>query len=194
MNKEFEIKLKILKLYKDLLLNKNSSIFKIIDMYKEYLKLSICLGTNSPVFEENLKKYNHINCYGYALGLTQPQIFYNKYYKIEREGMSHNLGMMTQRYSTRNVDKQIELFYKDLEALNIKWYESDIEKENMHGGYKIALYFSPYDFHFLRQNKDGLWSEKAGYSRRINIINKPQSEMGSYKLTKVLEIVKPVVK
>ena len=94
MNKKLEIKMKILKLYKKLLLNKNLSTFEIRNMYREYLKLSICLGTNSPIFKENFRKYKHINCYGYALGLSQPKIFYNKYYKIECERMSHNLGIM----------------------------------------------------------------------------------------------------
>ena len=53
---------------------------------------------------------------------------------------------------------------KDLEALNIQFYETNQRALNEHGGYKIAVYNKGLDFHMKRQNCDGSWSEKMGYT------------------------------
>ena len=80
--------------------------------------------------------------------------------------------------------------------LGIKWYKSGINKPNSHGGYKIAVYFSDDDFHFLRQNRDFSWSEKQGYTNRVLKVDDPlclSKIYKNYKHVKTLEIVKPVI-
>jgi len=174
------------------------SSVEILNLYIEYLKLSVCLGTNNPVFYESLKKYNHTNCYCYALGIDFPKLFYDRYLYVEIENFCHNLGFISCRSKGYVLDKKLENLYRDLETLNIIFYETDIDSQNQHGGYKIAFYnedsYYTGDFHFFRQNCDGLWSEKKGYSSGIVLHDKLEPVVGNYKLVKTLEIVKPVIK
>lgn len=193
--KELEIKLKIISIYRKLIFERNINIDKIIELYIEYLKLSVRLGTNNPTFHENSNKYRYTNCYCYALGLTYPKLFHDMYYDIEIEDFIHNLGFISQKpFPWWDIDKELDNLYSDLEVLNIKFYETNIYSENKHGGYKIALYKAPSDIHFLRQNADGTWSEKQGYTPRIVQMDEPRPIEKHYQLVKTLEIVKPVIK
>ena len=66
---------------------------------------------------------------------------------------------------------------------------------NEHGGYKISLYESSDDFHFIRQNEDGTWSHKLGYSDLVERIDNPSKYLfDEYECIKTLEIVKPVLR
>ena len=193
MKEEFNIRLRILKLYKSLL-NQKLDADEIADIYREYLRLKVRLGTNSPLFKEDLKKYRHVNCYGYALGLDLPGYFYNRYNDIEIEGIRYNLGFISKGEYPYNDDIRLGNLYKDLETLGVKYFETDSSSQNMYGGYKIAIYSSLSDFHLVRQNADKSWSDKLGYSfefRQEEKLNPPENK---YKLLKVLEIVKPVIK
>lgn len=194
MRKELEIRLKIIQIYKYFLLHKKMTTDEIVDLYIEYLKLSVCLGTNKPDFEENINKYSGTNCYCYALGISFPKLFEDRYMDAEIDEFSHNLGFISQSRDARNVDEELENLYRDLNVLNIKFYETDIYSENRFGGYKIALYSAPDDFHFIRQNSNGLWSEKQGYTSRIVQMEQPKCRNKRYKLIKTLEIVKPTIR
>lgn len=196
MNKELEIRLKIMNIYKYLYLHRKLSSAEILKLYIEYLKLSVCLGTNSPVFEENLKKYNHTNCYCYALGIDYPRLFFERYLYAEIDSFYHELGFISRCSKPYVISKKIENLYKDLETLNIRFYETDIDSQTKHDGYKIAFYNcdNSCDFHFFRQNIDGSWSEKQGYSSRFFKVSKLEPVVGNYKLVKTLEIVKPIIK
>ena len=194
MNEVLKIKLKIIAIYKQLILHKEMSTTEIKKLYIEYLKLCVCLGTNNPIFIEDFDKYEGVNCYCYALGLSLPKLFIDRYLYASPDYISHSIGFISQSKYTKSADERISNLYKDLTALNIKFYETDIHSENKHGGYKIALYNSPYDFHFIRQNSNGMWSEKQGYSRRFIEMKEPRAVGKSYELIKTLEIVKPTIK
>ena len=194
MKNELEIRLKILKLYKKLFTEKLKAR-DIENIYIEYLKLSVLLGTNEPCFRENLGKYKHVNCYGYALGIDLPEYIYKKYLNVESDGIRHNLGFASQKKFPVTAQQKLDNLFSDFEVLNINWFETDIERQNNHGGYKIAFYVNDgYDFHLIRQNKDGSWSEKLGYSFKIIQTEKPRPLGENYKLIKTLEIVKPTIK
>ena len=194
MNDVLKIKLKIINIYKQLILHKEMSTTEIKNLYIEYLKLCVCLGTNNPVFLEDFNKYEGVNCYCYALGLYLPKLFIDRYLYASPDYISHSIGFISKSKYMKTDDEIITNLYKDLNVLNIKFYETDIHSENKHGGYKIALYNAPYDFHFIRQNSNGLWSEKQGYSRRFVEMEEPRPIGKSYKLIKTLEIVKPTIK
>lgn len=163
---------------------------KYFELYKMYLQLLVKLSTNKPVFEENQKKYTNGNCYSYALGLSNPDGVSNV---IMQTGM--NIGYVGGSLVTSNdPEKYLYGIQKDFETLEVDFYDSAIGEENKHGGYKIAFYVSPKDFHFIRQNIDGSWSHKVGYSKVIKMVNEPGETFEGYKRVKTLEIVKPVLK
>lgn len=195
MKEELQVRLKILKLYKQLF-TKKLRAKDIKNIYIEYLKLSVLLGTNTPCFKENLEKYRHVNCYGYALGIDLPEYIYKKYLNVESDGIRHNLGFISGKKFPVTVQERLDNLFSDFETLNIKWFETDIERPNEHGGYKIAFYCNNWreDFHLIRQNNDGSWSEKLGYSYKIIQTEKPRPLGEDYKLIKTLEIVKPTIK
>lgn len=169
---------------------KTSDNRKYYELYKMYLQLLVKLGTNKPVFEENPKKYTNGNCYSYALGLSNPEGVSNV---IMQTGM--NIGYVGGNLVTSNEPKKyLYGIQKDFETLEVDFYDSAIGEENKHGGYKIAFYVSPKDFHFIRQNIDGSWSHKVGYSKVIEKVYEPSETFEGYKRVKTLEIVKPVLK
>ena len=193
MSEEQDIKLRIQKI-NEMLLNKNIKAYEIENLYREYIKLSVCLGTNRPKFEENKKQYEHVNCYAYALGLSLPDSFYNRYNEVDDDGIRYNIGFISKQLFAFNKEQQLYNLYKDLEALNIQFYETNQSALNEHGGYKIAVYNNCLDFHMKRQNCDGSWSEKMGYTFNFKQSDSIKEYHNSYTLVKVLEIVKPTIK
>ena len=82
----------------------------------------------------------------------------------------------------------------DLDSLGIYYYETDIDSINNHGGYKISLYYNyGEDFHFIREDFDGKWSHKMGYSGSIERV-KPSERIFKYNLVTTYEIVKPNIR
>lgn len=168
---------------------------EVYELYREYLKLSVKLSTNSPLFDEKEGKYNNCNCYCYALGITAPDIFAKTFEYKEIDDFCHNIGFMTnEMHSSSDLDDNLYWLQKDLEKLEIDSYECTMLGDAKHGGYKIAFFKSPYDFHFIRQNIDGIWSHKLGYTPTIEKVEMPQERvLGRYNYVKTLEIVKPVI-
>ena len=188
MDKKLIILKELLLIYSQML--KTSDERKYFELCKMYLQLLVKLGTNNPVFEENKEKYTNGNCYSYALGLSNPKFVNNNFLQT---GMS--IGYVGgSLVSSNNPGKYLYGIQKDFETLEIDFYDSITGEENKHGGYKIAFYVSPEDFHFIRQNADGSWSHKVGYSKIIERVNEPGENLNDYKYVKTLEIVKPVLK
>lgn len=182
--------------------NSHRSI-EIERLFLKALKEKIKLGTNDLSFYEDLNDYGLGNCYTYAFGLPSIKSFIHQFTEIEIEDVfPFNVGFMnhTPYYLYgRDESTLFHYFLEDCHALNIKVYETDVQSPNVYGGYKIALYVSYchgiiQDFHFLRQNKDGVWSHKKGY------FNEPQLTFfapfleNQYEHFKTFEIVKPVIR
>ena len=192
MYNELKLKYELLKIYKEIYFNKNLGSEEIENLYIEYLKTMVCLTPKKPVYDDYSKKYEYINCYGYALGLTYPKIFHDRYEEIEMDDFSHNLGFIYGKRNYSNLPSfQLDALYNDLDALNIEYYDTEIDAKNTHGGYKITFYLAVDDFHFMRQNRDGSWSEKIGYTDEFYKNNDALPHYKKYELQKTLEIVKP---
>ncbi len=171
-------------------------------LYAEYCKLSILLTSSLPMFDEDYESLNKDfgNCYTYALGLDCPSVFYKKFEEIEKGYRDFNIGFVSNPKVigdlsrcddfTNKIMKNLE---SDFETLQIEYFDSDFTKENSHNGYKIAIFYNNgficRDFHVIRENKDGSWSEKCGYGGEVKKINNPQKN--PYPLLKVLELRKP---
>lgn len=193
---ELYYKLQLLNIYKKLLRAKTS--LEVRNLYIEYLKLSTIFSANQPLYEKDLNDYKLCNCYCYALGLRYPEIFCKLCDYLDIDYIGHNLGFISQKSHLNKSQICLENLYSDLDVLKIKAYDSSITSENKHDGYKIALYVdSGKDFHLIRQNADGKWSEKRGYGGEVLIIENTENlyhKRGSYEFVKALEIVKPTIR
>lgn len=164
--------------------------------YLEYIKLAIGLGTNKPTFHEDYDKIAG-NCYTYALDLYGSHSIF--------PSPAIYVGFLSGYKGDILSGKELlERFYADCDTLGIKAYDSSIRSENVHGGYKLAIYFGKHteygdlDFHFLRENSDGSWSERAGYDGKVKLYEgEPKLKLDrefSYEMIKVVEIVKPIIR
>lgn len=149
-------------------------------LYLEYLKLSVYLY-NKPSFYDSID-YTGVNCYMYSLMLDLPNIF-------QKELLNKfNPGFISGKTSKNDL---VNLFF-DLDELGINYYEINKEDTPTHGGYKILMFQGSGDFHFRRQNTDGTYSEKLGFSKYIKECTDPFN-YHDYKLIKTLEIIKPTL-
>lgn len=194
MKEELFIKLKILKLYKELF-TKKLSAKDIENIYIEYLKLKVQLGDKIPRFNEKNDKYRHVNNFNYVLDIHFPECINNIYLKKAANSIRYSLGFISGEPFAYTDQSKLDNLVADLETLNINWFESTIEQPNEHGGYKIVLYSDGIDdFYMLRQNTDASWSGKIYNTSKIIQLKKPEPINDFYKLVKTLEIVKPTIK
>ena len=203
---EIDAYIKILNVYRKLLVGYRLGKLSgndVLRLYIDYLKEYIKLGTNKPTYLGDINNYRGCNCYCYAIGMNCPSVFSLIYDDIEIEDLIHQAGFLSLRGYTRNKEEIIKNIYDGFDVLGIEAYDSSVDEEIKHNGYKIALYIANYDFHMARENVDGSWSEKLGYSDRIIKIKNPyDSRVGcdrssttkDYKLDRVIEIVKPTIK
>lgn len=172
----------------------------ILNLYKEYLQLVVKFQEPIPLLENDYKLKN-ISCYLYALGLSIPSIFKNVYETLIPWQFGADPGEISGYDFFLNGWTEAEFLdrlYADLDTLKIKAYPSTINAEVKHNGYKIACFLGKYnkDFHFARQNINGLWSQKIGFNDRLYLSDNPMSFLDkishyNFELVKTIEIVKP---
>ena len=201
--REQYIKLELLKLKNRVALV--SSVQDLRVLYAEYCKLNIFLMNNISNYEVDYELFSNDfgNCYTYALGLDCPNVFYKKFEEFEKGYRDFSIGFISNPMVTGDLcrcsdfsNKLMFNLIKDLEDLQIEYFDSDFGIKNIHGGSKIAIFYNNgficRDFHVIRENIDGSWSEKCGYGGNVQIIDEPQNN--PYHLLKVLELKKPKIK
>lgn len=182
----------MLKLYLRLKSDEKLSECEVLKIYREYLKLSMKISFNSPFFIEDKDNYKNGNCYCYAMGFNTPRIIGKKYFESCSRTLRHNVGFISGLPYYNDRKSIIRALESDLRCLNIEFYECEPDSKNIHGGYKIALFRSYYDFHFVRENSDSTWSHKKGYCNQIIRLEKlPIILDRDYDYVKTYEIVKP---
>lgn len=194
MNKSELLKVysEMLKLYLRLKSDEKLSECEVLKIYREYLKLSMKISFNSPSLIEDKDDYKNGNCYCYAMGFNTPRIIGKKYFESCSRTLRHNVGFISGLPYYNDRKSIIRALESDLRCLNIEFYECEPDSKNIHGGYKIALFRSYYDFHFVRENSDSTWSHKKGYCNQIIKLEKlPIILDRDYDYVKTYEIVKP---
>lgn len=182
----------MLKLYLRLKSDEKLSECEVLKIYREYLKLSMKISFNNPSFIEGKDDYKNGNCYCYAMGFNTPRIIGKKYFESCSRTLRHNVGFISGLPYFNDRKSIIRALESDLRCLNIEFYECEPDSKNIHGGYKIALFRSYYDFHFVRENSDSTWSHKKGYCNQIIRLEKlPIILDRDYDYVKTYEIVKP---
>jgi len=192
----WKIKLEILKIYNEMF-NPQNSYEDIMGLYIKYLKLDVKLEKSLPSFIYFPNGFKYGNCYTYALGLKCPKHFYELCESLENI-MCFDVGFLTKKKEEiRNTceRKFLENLYADCEELKIRVY--DCAKLPMHGGYRIFVYIDRLmeygrsnDFHFVRENKNGILSHKNGYNGSIEKLKSLKEVPKDYKLIRTLEIVR----
>lgn len=162
----------------------------LLKLYRDFVKEYIKVSKKIPDFYKDKHFYLNGNCYCYALMIPTPDIFNDSYNSKSKFAFSHDVGFLAGNEYSNDVGDCITNLKDDLEFLDISYYDSDIDEETKHNGYKIAFYKSPDDFHFLRENKDGTWSHKLGYDGKIVRVIPDDIILGNYKYVKTLELVK----
>lgn len=163
-------------------------------LYIRYIYLSTKIGTNNPKYKDFDVDYSGGNCYCYALGFLTPEEFNIPYHRITSKHMTHNIGFISGNVTDiASKEEIVDNFLLDLDCLGIKHFETSVNDKNRHGGYKVSLYNCYDDFHFSRQNKDGSWSQKIGYTSTILKCSDPLDNL-YYRYITTFEIVKPVVR
>ena len=204
------IKREIIKISRETISFEN--ILKMQELYREYLKLEVQIERSLP--KSNNGYFScHTNCYVYALDLPLPfflEDICNNKFQFKNFLVIQNVGFISKtrekiKYGIMNEKEFLECVFQDLNYLNIKYYDSSLEEDLNHGGYKIGLFYDEKmcnaqpNYHFVRQDKEGIWSCKMGYtnglhfSREIDDFKRYYQNRVNLKLIKTLEIVKPKV-
>lgn len=193
---KLKIQYEILKIYNKLF-DEANTYNDIIKLYFKYLKLQVLIDKKIPYFLPSPDGFKYGNCYTYALGLTCPKDFWELCCKFNKR-INFDVGFI--RYGNdwvvNNSEEQLlDNFYADCELLKIRVYKGEILP--MHGGYKVFLFVDKLmasgksvGYHFVRENKWGILSNKNGYNGEIEKLSSLDDISHDCKLIRTLEIVR----
>ena len=174
---------------------------KFLELFKEYLQLAVQV---QPAIPSDQKLRNTSN-YLYALGIAIPTYFRKTYEREMVDQFGIDVGELSGFIpfgdSIISEKRFLERLYSDLDALKIQAYDSSITKRPTHEGFKIACFLEKNgtDFHFMRENPDGTWSQKVGRAKKVYTYddiedNLTEHNLYDYDYVKTLELVKPTIK
>lgn len=155
---------------------------KILKIRKSILQNKYPLKYN-PFFDSG-------NCYAYAIGSNFKDVdFMNDFI--------YNLGNISQIiYPPRTLLEAEKAFILDMQVLGINCRKSSFQETLLANEWKVILFYDDwfedsYDFHFIRQDKDGSWSYKEGMNGRTwsfngNPENASELDVVGYYILKVI--------
>lgn len=128
-----------------------------------------------PINDWKCSYYTKNNCYGYALGAEYNEINYKYFPENEDEEYIYNLGCISNSILAKDSRQAEKNFVSDMKVLGIDVRKSYLEEEVHDGEWKVVLFFDnsfidSYDFHFARQNADGMWSHKEYCDGPVRIL------------------------
>ena len=109
------------------------------------------------------------NCYAYALG--------SEFSDPDRGGpiinYVFNLGSLSKKGFPKKITQVKEVFMADMDALGVECKEASYGEPLQDGEWRVLLLYkapkecsdngwSGYDFHFVRENNNGIWSHHGG--------------------------------
>ena len=124
-------------------------------------------------------RHGGYNCLAYSLGLKVK----DNYVYLKKNGLFlYTPGTISyfKNGFVQDADSLVRAFLDDCNVLNLSYEEVDISSPLEDDSNKVAIYIKPHkfkglefgfeDFHFARQNKDGLWSHKTGYLGDVSYV------------------------
>lgn len=166
--------------------NEELTYDELLFFYKKYLILKLKQIKSLPSYESDINYYlnnsMYTNCYAYALRLSIPQFFNENFYRLTGNYFNFIPGIFSYKKYPKNTKLLLDNLKSDLDSLEIK---------NI--GYRVAVlseikvFDGERDFHFIRENICGNWSQKIG---RIELIEKSSyiDVPNNYDLIKILKI------
>ena len=150
------------------------------------------IGDYPPTFSTDYSPYR--NCYAHALNCNYEDRDYSIYTPgaIYAEFNGNEIFEGDGKYFF-DYDLFIKLIKRDCSVLSITASACTFDSTLREKSCKIALTYSKADndFHFLRQNSDGIWSHKPGFAkfdRFGNLLERVKSEIFPYNGEKSIEI------
>lgn len=163
---------------------------EVVNTLRAYraLRENIINATYPPNFSSDYTFYSkspHFNCYAYAM-------------QFRELGFDYEPGFVTTVVPERyNIDSLVRAFYEDCKALLLSYNPCSIDEPNNKDEYKVGIMIEKYghhssnrDFHFIRENVDGSWSEKAGYLGFVRTVENIKGH-SKYDLVEVVKIKRP---
>lgn len=144
------------------------------------------IGTYPPTFVTDISPYR--NCYAHALNC----MYEDKDFSVYSPGAIYATFKETDLFFENEdfyfrADLCIKLIKRDCSVVNINANCCDFDSKVNENTSQIVLTYSKQDndFHFLRQNADGLWSHKPGFG---SIRRRVKSERIDYHGESSIEI------
>ena len=140
-------------------------------------------------WNSDMAKIEYLNCYAYAMGFDIP---------IPDQRIWGYLGWTDGHFDASTDKIAINRFMKDVRAMGRKIQITKNENVSRKG-YKVGLYInSKGSFHFIRQEREGFWTEKDGYGGKVQIItddkgktlNPSEFSMDEMELVSLFEITR----
>lgn len=142
---------------------------EITQEFINHVKLLSSKSTIPPIYNAD-EWHGSFNCYMYALNICSDFIGYrtNPGFLVEeiKQEYAKKEGLLD--YNKKNL---ISLFKEDCNELKLKVIETTLNEKVESNEYKIAIYLnSTGGYHFIRQDSNGMWSEKNGWWGKIEIL------------------------
>ncbi len=135
-----------------------------MDREEKVLKIRESILQNKYPLEYD-PSFNSGNCYAYAIG--------SKYNDVDfRNDFIYNLGNISHIiYPPKNLLEAEKAFKLDMQILGISCRRTSFQEILLPNEWKVVFFYYNYfekfyDFHFIRQDKNGSWSYKEGISGR----------------------------
>lgn len=110
----------------------------------------------------------HTNCYRYAFDFP---------WNYDDQRIMCFLGWSIGKFEYSNEILGFSRFEIDLKRMGFRFQVTKDDITVPSKGYKIVLFIFEDDFHFARQNKNGIWSEKNGFCEPVRLL---QDVYGNY--------------
>ena len=153
---------------------------------QKFIKQVKQVVSNQPIPPEyNPVEWNgkRFNCYAYAMRICMNLSGYRICPGFISRGADNNYEA--------TEESVLKLFMEDCECLGLKVLPTTISAIIRKNEYKIAIYVKEGDdFHFVRRDRNGKWSEKDGWGNGINLLKKKEiiKEHDGYKFIGIFRV------
>lgn len=169
----------------------------------EHIKKDLEKAIYPPTFEYDINYYigndttqnffdfkSEFNCYAYAMQ------FKEKIDPSEKDIYYYPGFLSIGEPFIWTENTIMDGFYKDCDILGIEHIPSNLDEEINTDSYKIAIMIERKigmlkGFHFIRQNKNGVWSEKRGYFGSVEKVSSP-SKVERYDIIDVVKVKRKI--
>lgn len=144
-----------------------------------------------PKYDPKKWEKKMFNCYLYALDACTD--FREEYYECLFVPGFLSRGEKNDYRHTK--EKVLKYFIEDCKILKLNVSKTSLKEKTAEDEYKIAVYvWKDEDYHFVRQDSNGNWSEKQGWNGEIETVKESdirrKGRLGEYRYIGMFKISK----